>query len=145
MSLLKRSDWPSTNGGSLLSDFFDDDSFSTSRWLGGRSLPAVNIKENDKNYEVEVAVPGFDKKDFTITVENGLLTVSAEKREEKEKKDDNYTRREFGYTSFSRSFTLPQNIREEDVNAKYADGILRLTIPKKEEAGGKTKKAITVG
>jgi len=144
MSLIKRSDWPSTLGGSLLSDFFDDDRFFNSRWLSGHNMPAVNVKETDKTYEVELAVPGYDKKDFNISVDNGLLTVSAEKREEKEQKQDNYTRREFGFTSFSRAFNLPVNTNDEDVQAKYEDGILRLTISKKEEPQGKLKKAIQV-
>lgn len=144
MSLIKRSDWPSTLGGSMLSDFFDDDRFFNSPWLSGRSMPAVNIKETDKTYEVELAVPGYDKKDFNISVDNGLLTVSAEKREEKEQKQDNYTRREFGFTSFSRAFNLPVNTNDEDVQARYEDGILKLTISKKEEPQGKLKKAIQV-
>lgn len=144
MSLIKRSDWPSTLGGSLLSDFFDDERFFDSRWLSGRSMPAVNIKETDKTYEVELAVPGYDKKDFNISVDNGMLTVSAEKSEEKQQKQDNYTRREFGFTSFSRAFNLPVNTNDEDVQAKYEDGILKLTISKKEEPQGKLKKAIQV-
>lgn len=145
MSLIKRSDWPSTLGGSLLSDFFDDDErFFSTRWLGGRNMPAVNIKETEKNYEVELAAPGYDKKDFNIAVDSGLLTVSAEKREEKEQKEDHYTRREFGFTSFSRSFNLPVNTNEEDVQAKYEDGILKLSISKKEGTQGKAKKAIQI-
>lgn len=145
MSLIKRSEWPSTLGGSLLSDFFDDDRFLNSPWLTGRGMPAVNIKENEKNYEIEMAVPGYTKEDFNILIDNGLLIVSAEKREEKEKKEDNYTRREFGVMSFSRSFNLPQNTNDQDINAKYADGILRLTIAKKDGQQGKIKKTINVG
>lgn len=144
MSLMKRSDWPSTLGGSLLSDFFDDDRFFNTPWLGGRSMPAVNVKETEKAYEVELAAPGYDKKDFNISIDNGLLTVSAERREEKEKKEDNYTRREFGFTSFSRAFNLPMNTNEEDVQAKYEDGILKLTISKKDGIQGKAKKAIQI-
>jgi HSP20 family protein len=145
MSLIKRSDWPSTLGGSLLSDFFDDDRFFNTPWLTGRSMPAVNVKENEKSFEIELAAPGYSKKDFNISIESGLLTVSAERREEKEKKEDNYTRKEFGFASFSRSFNLPQNTNEEDVNARYEDGILKLTIAKKDTPGAKPKKAITVG
>lgn len=142
MSLIKRSDyWPSL-GGSLLSDFFNDDRFPDSSWGGGRSMPAVNIKENEKNYEVEVAAPGYDKKDFHVSLDHGLLTVSAEKRAEKEKKEDNYTRREFGYSSFSRAFNLPTNTNEEQIDASYADGVLKLTIEKKPN--GKPKKEISI-
>jgi HSP20 family protein len=143
MSLIKRSDWPAL-GGSMLTDFFDDDRFFNSPWAGGRTIPAVNVKETDKNYEVELAAPGYDKKDFNIAVENGLLTVSAERTEEKEKKEDNYTRREFGRSSFSRSFSLPANTNEEDVNARYEDGVLKLAIAKKQESNGKSRKAISI-
>ena len=143
MSLIKRSDWP-TLGGSMLSDFFDDDGFFKSPWLGGRGMPAVNVKETDKNYEVELAAPGYDKKDFKISIDNGMLTVSAERQEEKEKKEDNYTRREFGCSSFSRSFNLPTNTNDEDIKASYEGGILKLNIAKKPETNGKARKAITV-
>jgi len=142
MSLIKRSDWPILSG-SMPSDFFDDRFFNPS-WSGGRAMPAVNIKENDKNYEVELAAPGYDKKDFSISLDHGLLTVSAEKREEKEQKEDNYTRREFGYSSFSRSFNLPTNTNEEHIDAKYIDGVLRLTIDKQENANGKSRKEISI-
>jgi HSP20 family protein len=143
MALIRRSDWPGL-AGSLLSDFFDDDRFSNSPWLRGQSVPAVNVKENDKSYEVELAAPGFNKKDFQVSIDNGLLTISAEKQHEKEKKEDNYTRREFGYTSFSRSFNLPENINEEDIQAGYSDGILRLTIAKKGLAAAKARKPIEI-
>jgi HSP20 family protein len=144
MALIKHSNWPLTMGGSLLSDFFDDDRFVNSPFLSGRSLPAVNVKESDKNFEVELAAPGYDKKDFKVDIDNGLLTISAEKKEEKEKKDDHYTRREFGYSSFSRTFNLPVNTNEDDIDARYEDGVLKLTIPKKEETNGKSRKAISI-
>ena len=142
MSLIKRTDWP--RGNSLLADLFDNDRFFASPWLSGRNMPAVNIRENENNYEVELAVPGYDKKDFEISIDNGLLTVSAEKSDETEKKEDNYTRREFGFSSFSRSFNLPTNINEENVDAKYADGVLKLTFAKKQETNGKSRKQISV-
>jgi HSP20 family protein len=142
MALIKNSNRPLL-GGSLLSDFFDDDRFY-SPWLNRQSMPAVNVKENDKNYEVELAVPGYDKKDFNISVENGVLTVSAEKKEETEKKEDNYTRKEFGYTSFSKSFSLPENISEDDIGARYQDGVLKLSINKKNLNQPKVKKAIDI-
>ena len=142
MSLVKRTDWP--RGNSLLADLFDNDRFFASPWLSGRNMPAVNIKESEKNYEVELAVPGYDKKDFEISIDNGLLTVSGEKSEESEKKEDNYTRREFGFSSFSRSFNLPTNINEENIDAKYADGVLKLTIAKKQESSGKSRKQISI-
>ena len=142
MSLIKRSDWPSSS--SMLADFFDNDRFFASPWLSGRNTPAVNIKENESSYEVELAAPGYDKKDFNISIDHGLLTVSAEKREEKEKKEDNYTRREFGFSSFSRSFNLPTNTNEENIDAKYADGVLKLTIEKIKGPDGKDRKQISI-
>jgi HSP20 family protein len=142
MSQLKRSDWPL--GNSLVADLFDNDRFFGSLWLSGQNMPAVNIKESEKSYEVEVAAPGYEKNDFNISVDQGLLTVSAERREEKEKKEDNYTRREFGFSSFSRSFNLPTNTNEENINATYADGVLKLTIQKKEETNGSSRKQIFV-
>jgi HSP20 family protein len=143
MALLRRSDWP-TLGGSLLSDFFDDDRFFNSPWLKGQSLPAVNIRETEKNYEVELAAPGFNKKDFNISIENALLTISAEKKEEEEQKENNYTRKEFSFSSFSRTFNLPENISEDDIQAKYEDGVLKLVLAKKEVSQSKPKKAISI-
>jgi HSP20 family protein len=142
MSLVKRSDWPRSS--SMLADLFDNDRFFSSPWLGARNAPAVNIKENEKNYEVELAAPGYDKNDFTVSIDHGLLTVSAERREEKENKEDNYTRREFGFSSFSRSFKLPTNTNEENVDAKYVDGVLKLTIEKINEPDAKPRKQISI-
>jgi HSP20 family protein len=139
MAIVRRSGYPSVFGNSLLSDLFDDDRLINSPWLTGRSIPAVNVRETDKNFEIEVAAPGYEKNDFKVEMDSGLLTISVEKQEEKQEKEDNYTRREFGYSSFSRSFNLPQNINEEDINAKYEGGILKLTIAKKGEAAPKRK------
>lgn len=144
MSLIKRSDWPSLMGNSFLSDFFDNDRFFDGDWLKKQSVPAVNVKETDKNFEIEVAAPGMSKKDFKITAENGILNISSEKKEEKEQKEKDYTRKEFSYSSFSRSFTLPENTNEEDIKANYQDGILKLEIAKKVLAQAKAKKAIEV-
>jgi HSP20 family protein len=142
MALIKHSDWPAI-GGSMLSDFFDDDVLFN-RPSGRRSRPSVNIKETDKAFELEMAAPGYNKKDFNISIENNMLTVSAERNEEHEKMEDNYTRREFGYESFARSFKLPANTNEEDIHARYEDGILRLSINKKAAGEGTMKKPITV-
>lgn len=142
MALVKHTDRPAIPG-SWLSDFFDDDWFGSSI-SGRRNMPAVNIRENDKSFEIELATPGFDKKDFSVLVDNNVLTVSAEKKEEKEQTEDHYTRREFGYQSFSRSFTLPTNTNEEEITARYEDGILKLSIAKKTQPEGNIKKPITV-
>lgn len=143
MSLIKRSEWPSYEG-SLLSNFFDDDKFLSSPWLRGQSVPAVNVKENDNNFEVELAAPGFRKEDFQISADNGLLTISAERKEENEKQENNYTRREFGYSSFSRSFRLPDHVDQENISAKFSDGVLRMIIQKNEKAKAKKPKTIQI-
>jgi len=144
MALIKRSELPSFVGGTWLSDFFDTDRFFDSDLLRKQSMPAVNVKENEKGFEIEVAAPGLAKKDFNITVDNRVLTISSEKEEEREEKEENYTRREFSYSSFSRSFTLPEYVNEDDVKANYADGVLRLSVPKKTITQPKVKKAIEV-
>lgn len=134
---------------SLLSDFFDNDKFFGNRWFENefrQSMPAVNVIENGKEFQIEFAAPGFDKGDFNIDIEGNLLTVSAEKEREEKTADENerFTRREFSYNSFSRSFTLPQNVNAENINARYADGILRLAIPKKETSKSNPKREIRI-
>ena len=143
MSLIKRSDWPALVNGTWLSDFFDDRLFD-SDWLRKQSMPAVNVNESDDRFEIEVAAPGLTKKDFNITVDNNVLTISSEKEEEKEEKEKDYTRREFSYNAFSRSFTMPDNVNQEDIKASYEDGILKLHVAKKDIVKGKMKKAIEV-
>jgi HSP20 family protein len=94
------------------------------------TMPAVNIKDNKKNYELELAVPGFKKENLKVNVKDGVLTVFSEQKEENSKEDEGYTRREFSYRSFSRAFSLPDNVDPESVKAKFNDGVLRLTIDK---------------
>jgi HSP20 family protein len=95
-------------------------------------MPAVNVVDNECNYEIEIAAPGFDKNDFKVMVENGILNILAETSQEEEEKNKNYTRKEFSKRSFRRSFTLPENVKDEEVSAKYADGVLRLFLDKTE-------------
>ncbi len=106
--------------------------------------PSVNIVENEDNFTVEVAAPGLDKKDFNVTVEDDILTISAERKDESEDKSGTFTRREFNYTSFSRSFHLPETCDSEKINAHYKDGMLMLEIPKREEAKKKPAKSIKI-
>jgi len=143
MSLIKKSDWPSLMNGNWLSDFFDNDRFFDSNWLR-TTVPAVNVKEQDKAFEIELAAPGLSKKDFKVTAENGILTISSEKKEEQEMKEKGYTRKEFSYSSFSRSFMLPENASEEDIKASYEDGVLKLHVAKKVIGQPKAQKAIEV-
>jgi len=105
----------------------------------GETVPSVNIIENAKGYDIELAAPGLKKNDFKVKLESGMLTISAEKREEKEEKTRNYTRQEFRYNTFTRSFTLPENVKEDDVRARYEDGVLKLHIAKKVVEAVKVK------
>lgn len=128
---------------SLFSNFFDDnilgfDGFHT------KNLPATNISEKDDHFLIEMAVPGMQKSDFHINVENGILTISTEKEEEQEEKEKHYRRREYNYYSFERSFSLPDTVKQDDIKAKYDDGILRLTIAKKESSKRLPKKEIKI-
>jgi HSP20 family protein len=102
-------------------------------------FPAVNISENEKAYEIELAVPGFKKEDFKIHVEDDVMTISAEEKREETQEDKNYSRREYHYASFTRSFRLPDNAKDDEVKALYTDGMLKLTIPKTKEEVKATK------
>ena len=106
--------------------------------------PAANILENNDNFQLELAAPGFKKDDFKIHLENNTLTVSAEMEDEKREDGKNYTRKEFYYGSFSRSFTLPKIIDLEKINADYDNGVLKILMPKKEEAKLEMKKEIKI-
>lgn len=132
---------------SLLSDFFDNDKFFKNQLFErnfDQSLPAVNIKESANQYNIEFAAPGFNKNDFKINIEENILTISAEKKQEKKETKDHYTRKEFSFNSFSRSFTLPQTVNTDKVEAKYVDGILKLNINKKEQSKSSPKKEIKI-
>jgi len=110
-------------------DFFTD-------FFNGSNLPAANIVENDKEFRVELSVPGFDKNDFKVEVEKNMLTVSASKESKTEEKDENekMLRREFYSSSFSRSFVLPENIDTENIGAEQKDGVLKISLPKMNQA-----------
>ncbi|MFT7611238.1 MAG: HSP20 family protein [Parvicellaceae bacterium] len=128
---------------SMVSDLFDNDRFFNEPILDF-SLPAVNVKETDESFEIEVAAPGMKKDDFNVNIENGILKISSEKEEESEEVDENYTRKEFSYSSFGRSFTLPDSINSEKINAKYDAGVLRIELAKNEEAKRRLSKSIDI-
>jgi HSP20 family protein len=136
------SDWPSTL---LDRDFFDIESDLTRSRLG-TNVPSVNIRETPKEYILEVAAPGLERKDFNIEVDNHTLSISAEKEEQKEEKseDNGYSRKEYSFNSFTRSFTLPDDVKENNIDAKYDNGILKVTVPKAKESTPKTVKKINV-
>ena len=109
------------------------------------TLPSVNIKENLDAFFVEVAAPGFEKSDFNIELNNDILTISSDRQiNEEVKEGENVSRQEYSYQSFSRSFTLPELVENEKISAKYDNGILAITIPKKEEAKPKPIKQIKI-
>ena len=115
-----------------LFDNIEKTHFGLNREYSG-DVPSVNIIENEKDFLIELAAPGKSKSDFKIGLENQVLTISSEVNDENEEEKKNYTRREFVYNSFTRSFTLPKNIMHEKITADYKDGILRITLPKMEE------------
>ena len=139
MSLIKTANGHTPGFRSLLSNFFDNDYLLENSLFRKDGSPAVNVMENENNYEIDVAAPGLKKEDFKIEVENGILTISAERKTEHESKDNRFTRREFSYSSFSRSFALPENTDENAIEAKYNDGILKLTINKTQPEPSKKK------
>jgi len=140
MSLVKRNNliFPG-----LINDFFKPD------WFGGfeqvHNFPAVNISHGEKEFGLELAIPGFKKDDFNIEIDNDVLTVSSETKSADGGTDTHYTRREFGFTSFKRTFTLPDTVDASKIHAAYEAGILKLVLPKKEEALPKPKRLVEIG
>lgn len=123
-------------GRDFFSNFFDNQT--------GMSIPSVNIIEGKEDYRIEVAVPGLDKKDFKIDLNNNVLVISSEKEVKNEQSDEKYMRREFSYSSFQRSFTLPNTVDAEKISAVYKDGVLNVIIPKKEDAKEKPARTIKI-
>ncbi len=117
---------------------------SESGWNQVLTIPAVNVTENKDEFILSLAVPGMKKDDFKIDVEDDMLTISSKKEETKEEKEKKFTRKEYSYSSFSRSFTLPSEINKEKIEARYEDGVLKLFMPRVEEAKKTTTKAIAV-
>ena len=148
MTLIRRSNNLFPSVPSFFDDFFTRDLFdwSNTNHAYGTSLPAVNIKEDDDNYEIEVAVPGLKKDDFKIEIEHDVLTVSSQQEDESNVDEESYKRREFRYASFKRSFTLPENkVDGNKIKANYVNGVLHITLPKKEEAKPKPVRTIKIG
>ncbi len=149
MSIIKRD-------GDIFSRFpvLFDDFFTRSFWdwnssnfsVTNTTVPAVNIIENDDNFEVKMAAPGMSKDDFQIELDNNVLTITSTKKNEKnEIENDRFNRQEFSYESFQRSFTMPKEVVDaEKIQAKYENGILRMSVPKREEAKTKPKRLIRI-
>lgn len=108
------------------------------------SLPAVNVVESKEEFVIEVAAPGLKKKDFNVKLDNDVITIETKSEEKEVKEEMNFTRREFNYSSFSRSFTLPDSIDSSKIDAKYEDGVLKVMLPKKEEAKVKALREIKI-
>ena len=122
---------------SFFEDFFNKpllDLFDSGFPSRTMNMPAVNITERKDDYMVSMAAPGLKKEDFKIDVEGNMLTISSEKEEENEEKEERYTRKEYSYSSFSRSFTLPEEVNTEKIEARYEDGVLKISLPRREES-----------
>lgn len=143
------------NGGlpSLVSDFFgaslfDRDFFDLESDLFpsrlGINIPTANVTETPKEFKLELAAPGLERKDFNVEVENHVLRISAEKEEEKKEKNGEYSRREYSFNSFSRSFSLPENVKEGNIDARYENGVLKVSIPKEKETPVKPAQKVSV-
>ncbi|MEZ4773371.1 MAG: Hsp20/alpha crystallin family protein [Bacteroidia bacterium] len=142
MTLVKRNlFFPTT----LWDDFLRNDWLDTNTGFASPQ-PAVNIKETDENFSLELAAPGMAKEDFKVNLDNHVLTISSSKENKNEEtaEDGTYTRKEFSYSAFSRSFRLPETVNSEKIEAKYTDGVLHLTLPKREEAKVKAPKEIEI-
>lgn len=131
----------------IFREFLDRDLFdATNTGFNDSTMPAVNIREGKDEFMVEVAAPGMKKDDFKIELDNNMLVISSEKESRKEEtREGQYTRQEFSYQSFKRTFTLPSTIHENEIKATYNEGILSIVLPKKEEAKEKPKRLIEIG
>jgi HSP20 family protein len=127
-------------------DFFGRDMMERTGWRSNSSIPAVNIEEKPHAFEISLAAPGLQQSDFAIELDNGVLTVSSKKEEKHEQhhQEGKYTRREFRYHTFSRSFTLPEAVDTNKIEARYTNGILSIHLPKKEPAKEQAVKQITI-
>lgn len=122
---------PSFN--SFFNDWFNDSYLD--KVALGTSIPAVNIQDNEKDFTVTIAAPGLKKEDFKIALNHNVLTISSEQKSEIENKEDGkFTRKEYNYSSFSRSFTIPDSVENEGISAQYENGELKISLPKKEKA-----------
>ncbi|MBB5396834.1 Hsp20/alpha crystallin family protein [Mucilaginibacter sp. AK015] len=121
------------------SDLFDGSFFKRAT-----NVPAVNIIENKDHYQLALSAPGLKKDDFKVDLDDDVLTISSEKEDSKEEKDGKYTRQEYNYSSFSRSFTLPEGADKEKLSAKYEDGVLKINIPRNGKVKSPSAKKIAV-
>jgi HSP20 family protein len=120
----------------IADNMLTEDLFLRDTWM-----PAINVKEHNKDFEIEVCAPGFNKKDFEVSISDDVLTISAESKREKEEKEENYSRKEFSYNSFNRTFTLPKSIDlKKKIKANYDNGVLLIHLEKSEVSKIEEKK-----
>lgn len=139
----------SNNLPSLIENFFgrDVNDFFNSNMPAVSNVPAVNVVEHQDGFRIEVAAPGLKKEDFKLNLNHNNLSISAyqeTKKEEQDQTNEKYTRREFSYSSFQRTFTLPTSVDADHIQASYADGVLKIEIPKREEAKVKPPRQIEI-
>jgi HSP20 family protein len=126
-------------------DFFNDSFFNQLKSTGTKgNTPAVNVSESEDGFTIELAAPGIAREDFSLEVDDDILTISSELKENKEDQKQNFLRREFNFQSFKRSFQLPETIDQEQIKASHEAGILTLTLPKKEEVVQKAHRQIEI-
>jgi HSP20 family protein len=124
-------------------NLFDDDFFPV---VSNRisTMPAVNISEDEKYFKLELAIPGIDKKDLKIDINEDVLTISSETKNESEESKEGYKRKEFSYSSFCRSFYIPENVNRDNIEANYKDGVLSVALPKQEEEKNKITRQVSI-
>jgi HSP20 family protein len=144
MTLTKWNNKPTNSIFDRTLDNFLNNDFGLLSTNHAQNIPAVNIQENETEYRIELAVPYLKKEDIKVRFDNGLLSISAEQKQEVEDKKDNYTHREFSYQNFKRNFKLPEIINEEAIDAKYEEGVLKVIIPKEKKLSLKDVK-LTLG
>lgn len=138
MTLVKFNSDKNNNQRGLVPSFSNVfDSIFTDGFFSGRDMalvPAVNISENADNFHIELAAPGLSKEDFKVNLERKMLTIAVQKEQANDEQEKKFSRKEFSYSSFTRSFTLPDSADDSNIQAKYTDGVLSIEIPKREEA-----------
>lgn len=139
MSLIKWRDRTLPTGNTFFDNFFRDDEGLFPTFFRERTVPAVNVSEDDKFFRVELAAPGMKRDDFHVALERNMLVIKSEKEEEKEEKEKTWTRKEYNYSAFERSFWMPENVLADKISANYHDGVLVVEIPKKEVEVKKVK------
>lgn len=142
MNVVKRNN---SNTFPFVMDELFRDFLGGTQYVNNKGTAPVNIKETESAFQLELAAPGLRKEDFNIEIDKDVLTISSEtKKENTENEEGKFTRREFVHTSFKRAFTLPENVNAEDINAAYKDGVLKVSLPKKEAELPKAKRVIEI-